>query len=212
MKSTIQQFLIRNRKNMSKKALLLLLAIFGIFSYAQNLPEKPEDISPYLIGETLPDSNLTDAQGKTVSLHSVLSKPTVLVFYRGGWCPYCNAQLSGLAKVEKEVLALGYQIVAVSPDDFGNIAETLKKESVNYQLFSDSNAELIQKIGIGFKTADDLKNYLEKKRNLKSASVIPVPTVMIVNKNKEILFEYINPNYKQRLSPELLLAVLKNLK
>lgn len=195
-----------------KKAFLLLLAIFGIYGYSQNLPEKPEDISPYLIGEMLPNTNLNDAQGKSVALYSILTKPTVLVFYRGGWCPYCNAQLSGLAKVEKEILSLGYQIVAISPDDFGNIAETLKKDSVNYQLLSDTNAELIQKIGIGFKTSDDLKNYLEKKRNLKSANVIPVPTVMVVNKNKEILFEYINPNYKQRISPELLLAVLKNLK
>lgn len=196
-----------------KKTLLLVLTILGIFSYSQNIPEKPEDISPYLIGEVLPDSNLNDMNGKSVALHSILSKkPTVLVFYRGGWCPYCNAQLSGLAKIEKEILALNYQIIAISPDDFSNIDETIKEDSVNYQIFSDPNAELIQKIGIGFKTQDNLKNYLVKKRNLKSAEVIPVPTVMVINANKEILFEYINPDYKQRLSSEMLLAVLKTLK
>lgn len=196
-----------------KKALLLVFTILGIFNYSQNIPENPEDISPYLIGEVLPDANLNDINGKSVTLNSILSKkPTVLVFYRGGWCPYCNAQLSGLAKIEKEILALNYQIIAVSPDDFSNIDDTIKEDAVNYQIFSDPNAELIQKIGIGFKTQDNLKSYLVKKRNLKSADVIPVPTVMIINGDKEILFEYINPNYKKRLSPEMLLAVLKTLK
>jgi len=27
-------------------------------------------------------------------------KPTVVLFYRGGWCPYCNSQLSDLHLVE----------------------------------------------------------------------------------------------------------------
>jgi peroxiredoxin len=41
---------------------------------------------------------------------------------------------------------------------------------------------------------------------------LPVPSVFVVDKAGEILFEYINPNYKKRLNGDLLMAVLKTLK
>ena len=44
-------------------------------------------------GELLEDFILPDATGKDVSLSElVASGPAVLVFYRGGWCPYCNSR------------------------------------------------------------------------------------------------------------------------
>lgn len=73
-----------------KSAFLALALIFSIVLTAQ-VPEEAEDISPLLIGENLPDAALVDANGIKVSLHKLIKeKPTVLVFYRGGWCPYCN--------------------------------------------------------------------------------------------------------------------------
>jgi peroxiredoxin len=46
----------------------------------------------------------------------VSGQPAILVFYRGGWCPYCNLQLSELRLVESEAKALGYRMIAISPD------------------------------------------------------------------------------------------------
>jgi hypothetical protein len=40
--------------------------------------------------------------------------------------------------------------------------------------------------------------------------VLPVPSVFVTNKQGEILFEYINPNYKTRISGSLLLAGYAN--
>lgn len=192
---------------------LLLGCIFCNNGKAQN-PVKAEDICPLLIGETLPKANLQDAEGKTILLKDILLvKPTVLVFYRGGWCPYCNLQLSGLVNIEKEILGLGYQIVAISPDDYQNLKTTEEKDSINYQLFSDLNGKFIQEIGIAFQTPTMVKGYVvTKTQKGKTSDVLPVPTVMVVNEKGVIQFEYINPNYKERISGELLLAVLKTLK
>ena len=45
-------------------------------------------------GAVAPDFMLPDAQGRWVRLQSLLRQgPVVLVFYRGGWCPYCNLHL-----------------------------------------------------------------------------------------------------------------------
>ncbi len=177
------------------------------------VPEKAEDICPLLIGETLPKGNLQDEEGKIILLKDLIeATPTVLVFYRGGWCPYCNLQLSGLVQIEKEILELGYQIVAISPDDYQNLKSTEEKDSIKYKLFSDPNGKFIKEIGIAFQTPTMVEGYIATKDHKgKTSDVMPVPTVMILDINGVIQFEYINPNYKERLSGEMLLAVLKSL-
>jgi len=197
---------------MKKILLLSLLILFGC-SNEISIPTVAEDISPILIGETLPNAYFQNAEGESVQLKAVLEeKPTVLVFYRGGWCPYCNVQLSGLVDIEEEVLELGYQIVAISPDDFKNLQATIENNNTKYKLLSDPNGEFIQQIGIAFKTSSSLKEYItDKGQKGETSSVMPAPTVMIVDKKGVIKFEYINPNYKERISGEMLLSVLKTL-
>lgn len=191
----------------------MIFSFFSVNTFAQ-IPKNAEDVSPLLIGETLPKAKLQNSDGKNIELQSVLKeKPTVLVFYRGGWCPYCNMQLSGLGQIEKEILDLGYQIVAISPDDYQNLQNTEEKDSIHYSLFSDPNGKLIQEIGIAFQTPLLVKGYIATKgQKGKTSEIIPVPTVMVVDKEGKILFEYINPNYKERLRSEMLLAVLKTIK
>ena len=195
------------------KIFLVLFSFLSVTKTSAQIPDKAENISPLLIGETLPKATLQNAEGKNVDLSEVLKKkPTVLVFYRGGWCPYCNLQLSGLAKIVKDILKLGYQIVAISPDDYLNLKDTEQKDSVNYTVLSDKDGKFIADIGIAFQTPSAIKGYISKKGNKgKTSELLPVPTVMVVNRAGEIQFEYINPNYKTRLSSEMLLAVLKTI-
>lgn len=193
---------------------LLILALF-ISSFAMNaqVADKPENVSPLLIGETLPNADLVDNTGKSVELKDIISeKPTVLVFYRGGWCPYCNKQLAALATTTDEIVKLGYQVVAVSPDHYEGLKSTEEKNEVNYKVYSDPGAKLIQEVGIGFKTGEGTKSYIVKKTKMDATEILPVPTVMILNKKGDILFEYVSPNYKTRLSETLLLSTLNALK
>ena len=197
-----------------KKYFLLILGISLWFSISAQVPEKAEDINPLLVGEKIPHAILQDGNGQNINLYASLkNKPTVLVFYRGGWCPYCNKQLSGLEEIEQDIIDMGYQIIAISPDDYKNLQPIPDKEDMNYQLYSDPEGKLIQDMGLAFQTSSKMESYIAKKNQKGTiSSVIPVPAVMIVNTDREILFEYINPNYKQRMSGEMLLAVLKTLK
>ncbi|MCK0109345.1 AhpC/TSA family protein [Flavobacteriaceae bacterium S0825] len=196
-----------------KSIQLLLLFLFVSAIGNAQLPQNAEDISPLLIGETLPEATLLDENGKSINLNAeIAKKKTVLVFYRGGWCPYCNMQLSSLAATEKEILELGYQIIAVSPDDYRNLKPSVEKNKTSYKLYSDADGSFIKNIGIGFTPSEGTTSYIAKKTTGKTTDVLPVPTVLVLNTKGEILFEYISPNYKQRISPELLLAVLQNVK
>lgn len=196
------------------KSVLGILCFWCSSSVLAQVPKNAEDICPLLMGESIPKATLQDSEGKQIELGKLLSnKPTVLVFYRGGWCPYCNVQLSGLVKIEKDILDLGYQIIAISPDDYRNLQTTESKDSIKYTLLSDPDTKFIQQMGIGFKTPLMLKGFIATKgQKGETSEIMPVPTVMIVDEKGKILFEYINPNYKERISGEMLLAVLKTIK
>ena len=45
----------------------------------------------------------------------------------------------------------------------------------------------------------------------KNSGLLPVPSLFVVDTDGTILFEYISPNYKNRITEELLIHVLKDL-
>ena len=190
---------------------LFSLLLFVGVATAQ-IADKAENISPLLIGEKIPETTLTTTKGENVQLSKIISeKPSVVVFYRGGWCPFCNMHLAEIGKIEKEILDLGYQIIAISPDDYVNLQNTSESGKLNYQLFSDAKGELLKATGIAFQLPPKYKEYLPTKTKGKVTEVLPVPTLMVLDKKGTILFEYINPDFKQRIPGKLLLSVLKNL-
>ena len=180
---------------------------------AQSIPSKPTDISPLLIGEVAPAITLQDANAKDVNLTTALqTKPTVLIFYRGGFCPYCNTQLAELQKIEQDILSQGYQIVAISPDSPSNLQTSIKEYSLNYRLLSDDQLLLSQAFGVAFEAPTGYKNILLDRSNGRNGrALLPVPSVFVLDTTGTIQFSYISPNYKVRLNSALLLAVLANL-
>jgi peroxiredoxin len=197
-----------------KKIICLALFAIGLSVHAQNdLPKQAIEIAPLLIGEKIPSITLKSVDNTDVDLMELISKKrTVLVFYRGGWCPYCNAHLAALAEAEKELLHLGYQIIAISPDAPKSLKVTDDKEKLNYVLLSDSVGELSKAVGIAFEAPENYKATIAKGSDGVNNSFLPVPAVFILNVNAEIEFEHIAPNFKNRISNDLLIAVAKSLK
>ncbi|WP_338409172.1 peroxiredoxin family protein [uncultured Flavobacterium sp.] len=190
-----------------RKIMILVLFSLALNTQAQ-IANSPQEVCPLLIGEKIPNITLTNIDEQEVSTKEIFNKKTVLIIYRGGWCPYCNSQLSDLQDIEKEILDLGFQIIAVSPDSPKFLNETIEKDKLNYTLYSDSKGLFSQTIGIAYKKD---KPKLNKYSEGKNPGFLPVPTVYVLNEKQEIEFMYINPNYSTRLKGKLLLVVLKNL-
>ncbi|MDE3056730.1 MAG: AhpC/TSA family protein [Bacteroidota bacterium] len=185
-------------------------------AFSTRVARSADDIHPLLVGMKVPDVVLMNVEGNPVRLYSFLSeKPTVLVFYRGGWCPYCNVQLAQLRTIENDVLELGYQIVAISADRFENAAKSIEKHNLHYTLLSDSAKVAAKAFGLAFKVDEKtLERYSKFGIDLEAASgvndhILPVPAVFIIQNDGSIVFEYVNPNYKVRLNAQVLLAILK---
>ncbi|QDH78649.1 AhpC/TSA family protein [Echinicola soli] len=180
--------------------------------YAQEVPADPTDISPLLIGEKIPESMVKDPDGNARSLlEEIGKKPTVLIFYRGGWCPYCNKHLAELQAVEQDILDMGYQILAVSPDAPEQLKTTVDKNELTYRLFSDSDLKVTKEFGLAFQAPDRYKKMLFNASAEQNPGELPVPAVFVLNQEGTILFEYINPNYDSRMSGKMLTAVLGSL-
>lgn len=154
-----------------------------------DLPDKAEDCSPLLIGEEFPMEDIKDINGKIVSLDDLIDdKKSIIVFYRGGWCPYCNDHLSALAQVEKEILDLGYNIIAISPDDFVNITDVKDKHGFNYNLYSDIGGNLMKKVGIAFEPNFKTNTIMKLRTKGEVTELLPVPSLFIVNEDGTIVF------------------------
>lgn len=196
------------------------LLIFAALIAAPEVPAVPDDAAkakPLTVGTQVPDGTLVDLAGETTTLKAALGgKPTVLVLYRGGWCPFCNAHLAELAKNEDAVREAGYQIVAVSPDTAQELGNTDGKLDLGYRLFSDSDADLMRAFGVAFRVDD--ATYLKYKetygldlevRSGATHHYLPVPSVFVIDAAGTIRFVHSNPDYSKRLSGEALRAAIR---
>lgn len=200
----------------SKFFQFLLLLIVTSSVNAQSVANDVTKVSPLLIGATIPDLTLLDIDDQPVSLQKLVAdKPTMFIFYRGGWCPYCNLHLSELKQVEEEISALGWQIVAISVDRPEVLKETLTEGALNYTLLSDSPAEAIKAFGLAYEVEQSVvERYKDAGIDFEKNSgykhhILPAPAVYLVNKEGKIRFQYVNPNYKERINGEILLAAAK---
>ncbi|MFK7000843.1 redoxin domain-containing protein [Flavobacterium oreochromis] len=195
-------------KNVFFYLLLFPLTLLG----QKNIATSATEISPILIGETLPNAKIQKTDSSFVSTHTVINKKkTVLIVYRGGWCPYCNVHLGNIGAVENDIVKLGYQIIAISPDSPESLMKTSEKDKLKYTLYSDSKGDLLTAMGITYEAPLNYKSVISKGSNMVNKNFLPVSSLFVINEDNKVIFEYIAPDYKHRISEKLLLNVLKNL-
>ncbi|MGJ8678850.1 peroxiredoxin-like family protein [Paraglaciecola sp.] len=206
---------------MKKLLLLVCLGAFCSFSSfaldRSKIADSVQNVTPLLNGQVAPKSKLLTVDGDPVSLKALtMSKPSVLIFYRGGWCPYCNRQLAGLKDIEQKLDELGYQILAISPETPAQLQEQKLQTKFSVKLYSDAELEVISGFGIGYYIADEKREMYKSKWDINLTSdktsgsaVLPAPAVFILDKNGVVKFNYVNPDTKTRISPELLYQAAK---
>ncbi|WP_248289541.1 peroxiredoxin-like family protein [Thalassotalea sp. Y01] len=206
---------------------MLTTALFSV-TVAVSLPamanktvaESADQVSPLLPGQMIPEVSATNIDGVSQPLANTLAgKPTILFFYRGGWCPFCNTQMGQLQGISDDLKNMGYQLIGISTDNPEDLQKSLKDQELSYQLLSDFDSQVSQAFGLAFFTSQkvtdrylakmDLKNPLQKNAAGEERLVLPAPAVYVIDKTGLIQFQYVNPNYKTRLHPDLLIHAAK---
>jgi peroxiredoxin len=174
-------------------------------------------VEPLKPGDPLPEVTLKTVENQSVPLQQLVAgKPTVLIFYRGGWCPFCTKHLSALAEIRDDLKAAGFQMLAISIDQPSKLKETPNYDQLDYLLLSDSDATAAEAFGLVFTVPDDLvtKYKNEYQIDLEAASGqthhrLPHPAVFIVSADGTIEFAHVNKDYKVRLEPDKILEAAK---
>ncbi|MBX3113860.1 MAG: AhpC/TSA family protein [Fimbriimonadaceae bacterium] len=208
--------MISNGMKLACAGVLVIGAGMAIAGLDDMVASSAETTKPLKAGVKAPNPGLHNLEGKKTDLATIAGeKPTVLIFYRGGWCPYCNRHLAELGKIENDLVEMGYQMVAVSPDTPAELNKSVEKGELKYKLFSDSMADAAKQFGIAFKVEESLvtKYKNDYKIDLEAASgqkhhILPVPSVFIIKKGM-IIYSYSNPDYRVRLKGDEVLAAAK---
>ncbi|MGB5292276.1 MAG: peroxiredoxin-like family protein [Lysobacterales bacterium] len=199
---------------------VIMLLFVTVFSSASMAADKREDIhasaeevQPLLIGMKAPSFTVRDVRNQTVKFAAGEQvKPIVLSFFRGGWCPYCNLHLSEMRLAEEQLKDMGFDIWFISIDKPELLLASLDDPDVGYTIYSDSALSATRAFGLAFRVDDELnQKYLKWDIDLEKASgedhhVLPAPATYIIGTDGIINFAYINPDYKVRLHPDVLLA------
>ncbi|MFQ6004088.1 MAG: peroxiredoxin-like family protein [Woeseia sp.] len=177
------------------------------------LPSAAEDISPLGVGDRAPAFTVRTVDDEPYYFDpDNLDRPTVLISFRGGWCPYCNMHLSELRHVVPDLKESGFDVLFLSNDRPDQLYEGLQRETqedidgLDYLILSDAGINAARALGTAFTISGGLIDYLEnKERDYDESSIarhraLAVPSVFIVDRSGKIVFAYANPDYKVRLS------------
>ncbi len=165
------------------------------------------------VGAKAPILEMKSTQGEVIDLSS--STPTVLVFYRGAWCPYCMKQLKELSSDLSPKVKGKARLVAISVDPKKVAAKMKERYGLSFDIVSDPKGKILKDFNIVNEVSMDLsKKYkstyeFEIKDNKgQIQTMIAHPAVFIVKAGK-ITFADIHKNYKERTDNQLILKSLK---
>ena len=171
------------------------------------------------VGARLLDAGLLDPHGATTSLYAALGdRLSVLVFYRGAWCPYCNIALNTYqAELVPELDRRDVGLVALSPQIPDGSLSTQEKNELTFIVLSDSGNQVATAVGIVTAPAPEARAaQLQLGLDLTAVNAdgtpgLPMPTTVIVDADRVVRWIDVHPDYTTRSEPGQILAALDTL-
>ena len=168
------------------------------------------------VGDRAPAIVLINAKGETVDVAALLKKgPVIVIFYRGGWCPYCNLELKAYQDVLPEIVAAGATLVAISPEKPDDTLSTAEKNALAFEVLSDVGQKVGRAFGLVYDFTDELKTaYQGFKLDIPAHNgtpgewALPVSATYVIDRNGMIIYAYTDPDYRDRADPREVLKVL----
>jgi len=162
-----------------------------------------EDITEVQEGKSAPDFVARDLFGNEVRLSSLIGgRKALLLFYRGGWCPFCDKQLAAIARDYQKFQELNATVVAVSGEEAEKGKYLLQKLSLPFVLLSDTSFEAIDRYGVRD------ANVSETLRG-RGITQLPKPSAFVIDATGIVRYRYIGKNAPDRPRNEDLIRVLK---
>ena len=154
------------------------------------------------VGKALPEFSLKDASGNVVTSQEIGAQASLIMFYRGNWCPLCMAQIKEVAGQYRELESRGIKIYMVSPQSGGHTKDLAERFDVDMRFLIDEDSKVADKLQII--AENGLPMGLQA---LGYDSDTVMPTVIMTNEKGKIIFADLTDNYRVRPEPEDFLKV-----
>ena len=163
------------------------------------------------VGAVPPSFEIRDVRGEPFSSAKLSDVDTLVVFYRGGWCPYCNFQIRELTQSYEKFEALGVSLVAISVDRADAAAVTQRAYDVPFPVLSDADLNaheafnvVLQVGSVGVAGPAAYGHDIEKWSG-KDHHKVAVPAVFLIRDGK-VAWAHVARDYKTRPSTTQLLS------
>ena len=154
------------------------------------------------VGHQAPDFIARDLDGNPISVKALVAgRKALLLFYRGGWCPFCNKQLAAISQDNSKFKELDVAIVAVSSEEVEKGKELLKKLSLPFTLLSDTTFAGIDRYGVRDPSPS------EKVRSL-GVTQLSKPAAFVIDREGIVRYKDVGKNASDRPKNEDLLGAL----
>jgi peroxiredoxin len=172
-------------------------------------------------GVRLPDFNLPNVEGHFVDSQTLLERgPLVINFFRGGWCPFCTAELRALQQTLPEIAARGASVVAITPDTGAAFAKAKRDNALGYEVLSDLDLGVALQFGLVFRVSDDLRD-IYRRADLDLGArhgsahdtwLLPIPATYIVDRRGVVRHAAVDSDFRHRMEPDEIVRVLDALR
>jgi len=95
-------------------------------------------------GDQFPRLTITTTDDQTLTLPDAFAGDFgVVLFYRGSWCPYCNAQLRAFERASQTLADNGIRVAALSVDDKETTAALVDKHKLTFPVGYGADARAV---------------------------------------------------------------------
>ena len=170
------------------------------------------------LGDRAPDFLLPDAHGRLHSSEHLRSEgPLVVSFYRGGWCPFCNAELRALQAVKAAFDSLKANLVVLSPET-RDLPRQLKRQlNLDLTMLADVDLGVAASYGVLFRVPDETKAYYVGRgydfghRHGSTEWMLPIPATFVIDQDGVVRGAFVEPDFTIRQEPSDILAAVRQL-
>ncbi len=169
-------------------------------------------------GAPAPDFALADQYGGVVRLSERLALgPVVLLFVRGGWCPFCTLTLRAYQAFLPAIHDAGADLLAITPQRRDTSSIMAERDLLAFPTLSDHDSQVAEAYGISYEMDPALRPlYLRLGHDLPRLNGtgnwrIPLPATFVIGRDGRVVLAHLEPTIYRRLEPATALSALQGL-
>lgn len=167
------------------------------------------------VGDIAIDTQLLGWDGESVTLSDLWKKgPVVLMWYRGGWCPYCNIQLRAMQQSLDQLNGAGATLVVLTPELPEKAKATAAANDLSMVALHDKDSALAKQYGIVFRLPEAIVPVYRDRLKLpefngNDAMELPLSATYVINQEGKITYAFLDADYKKRAEPAEVVEAVK---